>query len=96
MEKLKKLGAIIALFAIFIGAGCGIGMNFFHGEIVAGICCIILALAAVPTAIYLFNFLRSEPLPPMPIGEEFTTDRGEVFKVVGAKADGTPICRRIK
>lgn len=30
MENLKKVGAFFALFAMLIGAGCGIGMNFYQ------------------------------------------------------------------
>lgn len=57
MEDIKKLGAFLALFAMLIGAGCGIGMNFYHNEYVAGVCCIVLTIAAIPTAVRLLKFL---------------------------------------
>lgn len=58
MEFIKKAGAFLALFAMLIGAVCGIGMNFYHHEPVAGICCIILTIAAIPTAVRLFRCLQ--------------------------------------
>lgn len=60
MKTIKKFLAFFAIFAIIIGAGCAIGMNFFHGEIVAGVCCVILSLAAVPTVIALFKYLTGD------------------------------------
>lgn len=57
MENLKKIGAFFALFAILVGAGCGIGMNFAFNNPFAGICCIILTLASVPTFIALLKYL---------------------------------------
>lgn len=58
MEKIKHVLAFIALFAIVIGMGCGIGMNFYHNDPIAGVCCIVLSLAAVPVVVKLFNYLK--------------------------------------
>lgn len=95
MENLKKALAFFASFAILFGAGCGIGMNFYHHEYVAGVCCIILSLAAVPTVIGLFNYLRDKEEFPLEIGDEFTTDKGEHLRVIGFDPDGTPRCEAI-
>lgn len=59
MESLKKLGAFLALFAIIVGAGCSIGMNFAYNNTIAGICCCILTAAAAPTLVKLFKFIKS-------------------------------------
>ena len=96
MEKVKKLLSIIAIFAIIIGMGCGIGMNFYHHEYVAGVCCIILSLAAVPTVIRLFNYLRDKEEFPLEVGDEFTTDKGEHLRVIGFLPDGTPKCEYVE
>lgn len=57
METLKKFGAFFASFAIVIGAGCAIGMNFYANNAFAGICCIVLAVAAVPTVVKLVKII---------------------------------------
>ena len=57
METLKKIGCFLAAFAILIGAGCGIGMNFYGNNAFAGICAIVTAIAAVPTEIKLVKYL---------------------------------------
>lgn len=57
METLKKIGCFFAAFAILVGAGCGIGMNFYANNAIAGICAIVTALAAVPTEVKLVKYL---------------------------------------
>ena len=96
MEKIKHIAALIAIFAIIIGMGCGIGMNFYHHEYVAGVCCFILSLAAVPSVIRLFDYLRDKEEFPLEVGDEFTTDKGEHLRIIGFEKDGTPICKTIK
>lgn len=76
--------------------GCAIGMNFYHHEFVAGVCCIILSLAAVPTVIGLFNYLRDKEEFPLEVGDEFTTDQGEHLRVIGFLPDGTPKCEYVE
>lgn len=59
METLKKIGCFFAAFAILVGAGCAIGMNFAQNNAIAGLCCIVLTVAAVPTFVRLVKFLKS-------------------------------------
>lgn len=59
MKNLKYILALLGFFAIIVGAGCAIGMNFAANNWFAGICCVVLTIAAVPTAVRLFKFLRS-------------------------------------
>lgn len=57
MGNLKKALAFFAAFAIIIGAGCAIGMNFAQNNAIAGLCCIVLTVAAIPTFVKLVKFL---------------------------------------
>lgn len=57
MENLKKALAFFASFAILIGAGCGIGNSFYVGNPFAGVCCIVLTIAAIPTLVKLIKFI---------------------------------------
>lgn len=58
MEILKKMLAFFAIALIVVGAGCGIGLNFYNHQWVGGIGCIVLTAAAVPTVIRLAKFIN--------------------------------------
>lgn len=96
METLKKLGALLALFVALVGTVWAfVCVIKAEDTIVPLIGLIILVCFAIPTAIALFNYLRGVKYVdgfPLEVGDEFETDRGEKFKVVGFNKDGTPIC----
>lgn len=57
METIRKIGSFFAAFAIIVGAGCAIGMNFTQNNAFAGICCCVLTAAAAPTFVKLVKGL---------------------------------------
>lgn len=100
METLKKLGALLALFVALIGTvWTFVCVIKAEDTFVPLIGLIILVCFAIPTAISLFNYLRGVKYVdgfPLEVGDEFETDRGEKFKVIGFDEDGTPKCEPIK
>lgn len=42
-----------------------------------------------------YEYTDSE-FPELELGEEFTTNLGETFRVVGFEANGCPICEPVK
>lgn len=57
METLKKFGAMALCFIILVGAGCGIGNCIVNHNAFAGLCCIVLTIAAIPTISKLVKYL---------------------------------------
>ena len=99
METLKKFGALLALFVVLIGTVWAfVCVVNAEDTIVPLIGLIILTLFAIPTIVRVFRFLIGVEYDdhPFKLGDEFETDRGEKFKVIGFDEDGTPKCEPIK
>lgn len=98
METLKKFGALLALLVALIGTVWAyVCVIKAEDTIVPLVGLVVLTAFAIPAVVHLFNFLcdRVERIP-LEIGDEFTTDKGEKFKVIKFDEDRVPICERIE